>query len=312
MDVVEWDGKPVSKPGWYRNIPIERYHSAGMCDGPAVSSTDLRTCWSHSPAKMFAFWAENPKREERTVSNAMLLGGCAHFLLLGEADFRKKYAAQPEEYPDKKTGEMKKWHMGADHCKDWVAFHQAKGFTIVTVKMLDAIVRMAESLRIVTLVKEGLLRGHVETSGFFRDQETGIWLKVRPDVVPSDGPDFVDLKTAAEVTTVALQSSIYSYGYNQQAALIAEVCEGFGQPFESFMCLFVETAAPYCARMTPLTDVDLGLGREQNRDCLRRISASIKAGHWPGPGEDNPLQPLGMGKDKRERIMARLTQEGLG
>lgn len=310
MEVRKWDGKPITENGWVSDIPIERYHSAGMCSGPSVSSTDLRTCWSHSPAKMFAFWAENPQREEREVTNAMLLGGCAHYLLLGEANFRQKYAAQPEEYPGPK-GEMKKWHMGADYCKEWVAFHEAKGFTIVTVKILNAIVKMAESLRILALVKDGLLRGHVETSGFFWDQESNLWLKVRPDVVPSDGPEFVDLKTAADVTTVALQNSIHTYGYNQQAALIAEVCEGLGQPFDGFMCMFVETKAPYCARMAPLTDVDLGLGRQQNRDSLRRISASIKAGHWPGPGEDNPLQPLGMGKDKRERIMARLTHEGL-
>jgi len=84
LKITKWNGKPISKPGWYSGIPIERYHSAGMCDGPAVSSTDLRTCWSKSRAHMFAFWAENPKRIERPTSRAMILGSAAHHLFLGE------------------------------------------------------------------------------------------------------------------------------------------------------------------------------------------------------------------------------------
>src|SRR4029078_8690833 len=100
---------------------------------------------------------------------------------------------------------------------------------------------MARSLALEPLVQEGLLRGYVETSGFVRDAETGLWIKVRPDVVPTLTGDYVDLKTAADVTTGALQSSIRTYGYHQQGALIWEVVEqlnirnGDAHPFESFV-----------------------------------------------------------------------------
>ena len=228
--------------------------------------------------------------------------------MLGEDGFKLKFVAQPEIYRDKKTAEEKPWNNNSTVCKDWRAKQEDAGRVVVTVKELKSIVQMAKSLALEPLVKEGLLSGHIETSGFFKDKQTGLWIKVRPDVVPMGG-EFVDLKTASEVTTPALMSSVRSYGYNQQGALIWEACEMLGQPFESFMLLFIETAAPYCARAVPMPDDDMGLGREQNQLAMRKIKASIDAGHWPGPGEGE-LIALGLSKDERERIRARLTAEG--
>jgi hypothetical protein len=309
VQVTKWNGKRITKAGWYSHVPIEVYHGPDICDGPAVSSSDLRTCWHKSPAHMYSKWAENPKREERTETRSMILGSAAHHLLLGEDGFKLKFVAQPELYRDKKTAEEKPWNNNATVCKDWKAKHEDAGRTVVTVKELRAIVEMARSLALEPLVKEGLLSGNIECSGFFKDKETGLWLKVRPDVVPMSG-EFVDLKTAAEVTTAALMSSVRSYGYNQQASLIWEVCEALGQPFESFMLLFIETAAPFCARVVPMPDEDMGLGREQNRLAMRKVKACIDTGHWPGPGEGD-MQALGLSKDERERIRTRLTAEAM-
>ena len=310
MKVTKWDGKPISKPGWYSDIPIEKYHSAGMCDGPAVSSSNLRTCWSKSPKHMFAQWAENPDREERDATKAMILGAVSHHLILGEEGFKEKYVAQPESYRDVKTAEWKKWTYQANTCKDWRAKQEKLGLTIVSVKELDGIVAMAKSLALEPLVNEGLLRGRVETSGFWRDQQTGLWIKVRPDVIPITDADFVDLKTASDVTTVALQYTMRTYGYPQQGALIWEACEALGQPFTSFVLMFVETSNPWCSRTVQVDDEDLSWGRQQNRWALRKIRGCIDTGHWPGPGEGE-LRPLRISNDERERIKARLKAEGL-
>ena len=53
MKIVKWSGKPISKPGWYSGVPIETYHSAGMCNGPAVSSSGPTLLLVTSPAHMF-------------------------------------------------------------------------------------------------------------------------------------------------------------------------------------------------------------------------------------------------------------------
>jgi hypothetical protein len=310
MQVMKWKpGSQITKPGWYSGIQIEIYHAPGMCDAPSVSSSDLRTCWSKSPAHMYARWAENPDREEPSISEAMKLGACAHYLLLGEDNFRTKYIAEPETYRDVKTAEEKKWSNNANVCKAWHEKQRLTGKMVMKVDALTDIVRMSRSLALEPLVKDGLLSGHIETSGFFKDKETGLWIKVRPDVVPTAGPDYVDLKTAREVTTISLMSSIREHGYHQQGALIWEFCEAMGIPFETFVLLFIETSNPYCARTVPLTDDDLARGRLQNRAMLRKIRQCLDLKHFPGPGEGD-LRPLPLSNDERERIDARLKLEG--
>ena len=240
----------------------------------------------------------------------MILGAAAHHLLLGEDNFKLKFVAQPETYRDRKTAEEKQWTYQAIACQGVARQQEDEGKVVVTVKELKSIVQMAKSLALEPLVNDGLLSGHVECSGFWKDKETGLWIKVRPDVIPPTGDDFVDLKTAAEVTTPALQSSIRTYGYHQQGALIGEVCEALGLPFSSFMLMFIETASPYCARTVPVVPEDLGRGRQMNRSALRKIKASLEAGHWMGPGEGE-LVELGISNDERARTDARLKAEGL-
>jgi len=311
LKITKWGGKPISKPGWYSGIPIERYHSAGMCDGPAVSSTNLRTCWSKSAAHMYSEWCENPKAEPRESTRNMILGSAAHHLFLGEDGFNQKFIQQPLIYRDKKTAEEKPWNNNAEVCKKWNADHA--DYTIVTRKELDAIKAMAWSMQANPFVQNGILEGAVEVSGFVKDAETGLWIKVRPDVIPTASGDYVDLKTAAEVTTPALQYSIRSYGYNQQGALVGEVAQAIltDIPFASFWLMFIETAKPYCARAVRLTDEDLKDGNKMNRWAMRKIALCLAEGRWPGPGEDEP-ETMGISNDERARVRARLEREGLG
>ena len=310
MDITPWNGKPISKPGWYSDIPIERYHAPNMCAGPSVSSSNLRTCWSQSAAHMYDAWAENPDAEQDAPTRSQIIGAAAHHLLLGEDKFDTKFVARPETYNDTKTGIEKAWNNNAHACQDWNDKQAKTGRVVVTVKELQSIVAMSESLALEPLVQEGLLRGDVETSGFFKDKQTNLWVKVRPDVIPRSGSDFVDLKTASEVTSVALMSALRSYGYHQQGALIWEACEVLGQPFTSFMLVFVETKRPFCARTSPLTDEDLALGRRQNEAMRRKIRRCMDADHWPGPG-DGDTRPLPLPNDERTRINERLKFEGV-
>ena len=310
MKVTEWNGKPIKVPGWYSGVPIEKYHGEGLCSGPSVSSTDLRTCWKYSPKHMYYRWAENPKREEREATREMILGAVTHHLILGEDGFNTKYVASPEQYRDLKTAEWKEWTYRANFCKDWRAKHEAVGRIVVPPKDFRAIVEMAKSLALETLAKDGLLNGHVETTGVFLDKETGLWVKVRPDVVPPTDDIFIDLKTAREVTTYALQYGMREHGYHQQGALIWQACEELGHPFTSFMLLSIETSSPWCARTDPINKDDLSLARQMNRSSLQRIADAIERDHWAGPSEGE-LNDLCLALDERARIQARLKREGL-
>ena len=261
---------------------------------------------------MYVKWAENPKRVVKKPTPQMLLGSVSHDLILGEEKLRRKFIAQEETYRDKVTAELKPWNNNATYCKKWNADKIAQGYTIVKGEQLDAIIAMAKSLALLPLVQQGLLNGEVECSGFVEDKETGLWLKTRPDVIPTFTGDFSDLKTTSDVTDVALMSTIRTYGYHQQGALVWEVVEALGaeHPFEQFFLIFVETAEPFCARTFPLPKRDLENGRKQNRAMIRRITNCINDNRWPGPGDDN-LNEMGLGTAERERIETRLKYEGI-
>ena len=119
----------------------------------------------------------------------------------------------------------------------------------------------------------------------WQDKETGVWLLARPDVIPTDSGDFIDLKTTSSTLYNDLVRTLSDYGYHQQGALIAEGYEVlFGRKISSFSLYFVESTRPHCARLMQLKENDLALGRQQNRNALRRFVEALNSGHWPGPG----------------------------
>lgn len=285
MKTIEWDGKPISKPGLYSKIPLNVYHSQSICDGPSVSSSGLRTLFSQSPAHFYTMWSGNPEREEKDEKAHMIVGRAAHHLMLGEPFFAKLFCVQPAEYPDAKTGELKKWTYAAGYCKDWRTARMTEGRAILTGGDVASIKGMAIALGTHPIVKAGALNGMIERSIFWKDKETGLWVKIRPDSIPTESGDFVDLKTTTSVLWNDLRRTIYDFGYHQQGALVrtgAREVLKIAQP--TFTLVFAEKDEPHCVRVVTIKDGDLDRGEKQNRYALDTIARCIKSGHWPGPG----------------------------
>ena len=284
MNIVEWAGQPISKPGIYKNIPIDLYHSGKLCAGPSISSSGLRKIFCESEAHYYDASPYNPNRAPPKESAAFSLGRAVHHLLLGEAFFTKYFVSEPEEYTNAE-GEVKPWNNNAKKCKEWQAAQKAAKRTVLTSKDLEKIRGIATALGREPLVRAGALNGHIETTLAWIDKETGVWCLARPDVIPTDSGDFVDLKTTSSVLYPDLVRAIAEYGYHQQGALVGEGYEILtGQKMTTFGLYFVESSRPHCARLVQLKDHDLVLGRQQNRNALRRFVAAMNSGEWPGPG----------------------------
>jgi hypothetical protein len=63
MVAIVWKGQQIGTAGMYRDVPLEKYHGAGICAGPSVSSTGLRKIVNQSPAHYFDGSPYNPKPE---------------------------------------------------------------------------------------------------------------------------------------------------------------------------------------------------------------------------------------------------------
>jgi hypothetical protein len=279
--IKKWNGKPIAMPGIYSGVPISFYHSAEAAIEPSMSSSGLRTIFKESPRHYWSGSVYNPDRIELEETNSLILGRAAHHLLFGEADFRKLFTVRPATV----NGEA--WHGNKTICKMWLQKQEDVGLTVLTMPQLDQIKGMAKSLAEEPLVRAGILNGGIEQSYIWKDIETGVWLKSRPDANPNDGLDFCDMKTTTSVQLDDLRRTIADYGYHQQGALIGEACQQIHhQPMNSFSLLFIESKPPYCCRIVTLKANDLQLGHEANHAALQTFAICLKAKHWPGPGGD--------------------------
>jgi hypothetical protein len=286
ITVTPWDGKKISKPGFYSNVDMKSYHSGRLCaELPSLSSSALRAIFTKSEAHYFDRSPFNPKRApDDEDSEALLLGRATHHLLLGMPHFSHEFEFEPEKCVDAK-GVLQKFSRRFDSARKYIEDRAANGVTVLTVDQGERIKGMAERLGREPLVMAGALSGLSEITMAW--PSGGVWLLSRPDVIPTDSGDFTDLKTIGRdiVSYPALVRTIGERAYHQQAALCAEGWQVLtGRKLESFCFYFVESARPHCARMVRLKDSDLLLGMRQNRNAVSRFVTAMNTGHWPGPG----------------------------
>jgi hypothetical protein len=297
---IPWNGERIGVAGLYAGIPLAQYHG-DLCVGPSVSSSPLRVLWDKSPAHAWARCGINPERIVEDDNEAFVLGRAAHFLICGEVGFSDQFAVQPDWL------DGAAWHGNRKACREWKRAQQRAGKTVLTNSMIDAIKGMALALGANPLVQSGILNGQIERSMIWKDQETGIWLKARPDVIPSDSGDFGDLKTTTSVVYRDLQASLGNYGYCQQAGLVFEGAKALDMEATSFSLIWVEKTPPHCVRVTTLRDEDIARGAKMNRAALRTFADCLSNGHWPGPGDDRAdAEFIDLAQWRRDQIDERL------
>lgn len=298
-------GTKITEPGAYLNVDMTAYHG-DICDGPSVSSSGLRRIFNESPRHFWDNCYLNPNREERPATEAMILGRAAHHIFLGEADFYKHFVRQPDRYPDSKTGAPKAWSNNADYCREWNGKQALAGLTVINDKMLEQIRGMGQALAEEPIVRGGILNGHVECSLFWKDDETGIWIKSRPDNIPVAGAEASDLKCVSSVADDALSRGLADHGYHAQGACVREAFDKvWGIKLEHFTLVYVEQKRPHCVDFREPDELDQGY--EENHAALRLMKRGLETGHWPGPkGQYGDGSPLSRPKYAADRAAARL------
>jgi hypothetical protein len=168
-------------------------------------------------------------------------------------------------------------------CKTWLKNQVDNGLTVITKTDLQTIVRMSKELAADPAVQRGVLNGYIEHSWFWKDKETGVWLKTRPDASPNDSLDFTDLKTCSSVSWSDLSRSIDKLGYDQQGALVGDACRNIlGKDMQSFSLLFIESKPPCDVEFVTLKPNTLAIGDEANKIALRTFADCMDNRRWPG------------------------------
>jgi hypothetical protein len=276
-----YTGGKITANGVYRSVPIEAYHAdTNLFDGFSISSSGLRQVIDR-PSLYWGFSPYNPQAYEKPEKSALEFGKAAHMLLLGESDFATRYILRPATYPDEKGGE-KPWSANSNWCKAWLKKQADAGRAVITETEIGHIKHIAAALAKKEPIRLGIMNGRIERSLFMKNGN--IWLKARPDVVPNDSGDYVDLKTAASVDDESLSKAIYNNGYFVQAGLLRMIVRAVLGPdaFTSFTFVFVEKAPPYDVRVMQLKDEDIDLGEMQARRAIATVEECLKRSAWPG------------------------------
>lgn len=297
----------IDKPGQYDKVPMEFYHG-DLCVGPSVSSSGLRTLFTQSPAHYFDTSYLNPDREEDEDKEAFVLGRAAHHLLLGEDDFSTLFIVRPDEAPDGRA-----WNGNNNTCKAWLAKQADAGRTVLTPSQIVQIRGMARALAANSLVQSGILNGAIEQTLVWKDKETGIWLKARPDAIPNDGGDVADFKTTANFG-FDLDNSASKLRYDMQGALIKwGLKEVKGIDMASFSLIFALKKRPHCVDTLTFHDEDIEQAERDLRVSLRTFAHCIDTGNWFGPmGSQGDARYLAFSKRVRDQAEYRrdfLTRE---
>lgn len=254
----------ISAPGVY-DLSFEDYFS-DCCDGHSVSSTGLKLIEAKSLAH---YWWHSPLNPQRPVidSAAMSFGRACHSWVLGEPVFARHFAISPFE--DFRTKEARAWRDGETR-------------TIIKAVQFDAIKAMTAGIQAHPLLRNAFANGKPERSIIFKDRETGIWIKTRPDWLPDTLRFVPDFKTTISAKPDAFAAQAFKLGYHQSAALCLDgLREVLGWKDATYYFVAQEKDPPYVALPFTIRDTDIEMGRMLNRSALRKLARALDSGKWP-------------------------------
>jgi exodeoxyribonuclease VIII len=256
---------------------MEEYNSY-----PAVRGSNLVTLINESPAH-YLYELENPK----PATESMERGTRVHTAALEPKIFKERMIVRPvfEGYTTK--GELttsmnckevkdkhQKWEM-QNHNKMWLTQEQYD-------QVGGILTSLSKHKRAVQLMSDG----HAEESFIWKDPETGLWLKSRPDYY-REGHICVQLKTCDNAKTEAFMKDVLNRGYHIRAAMELEALTAvFSRPFDEYIFIAVEESAPYAVNTIKLGERSLQEGQELFYKGLRTLKKCQDSGVWPAYGDD--------------------------
>lgn len=245
--------------GLYDGWPSEDYHGS-----PGLSFTQFKH-FLRSPLHYKAYLA---KPKPQTASQK--LGSMLHMALLEPEKFAKTtiYIDGPlNTNPWKKMGDEAK----------------AAGITPIGKQMWEDITGMRDSVLKHKLGSLYVASGQKELSAFWKDPETGLLLRCRPDIWIESKLQVVDVKTCGNVQTFPMIEMMRNM-YPIQTAFYLFVMSGLTQmQLTQHTNLCVEDEYPYAVQNWALDDASIERSMIDVKNGLRKFAKCLETDTWDGP-----------------------------
>lgn len=262
------------EPGVYSGITNDAYHS-----GVGISKSGLDLI-GRSPLH---YWSKylDPQREPQEPTPAMLLGTAIHSAVLEPDSFANDYIVFPKI--DRRTKEGKAYY------DELVA--QAAGRTIIGAEDYQTCSAIQENVRRHPAAQVLLSDGEPELSVYWRDEQTGVLCKCRPDWMNYKANTIIDVKSTDDASPSGFQKSIVKWGYHVQAAWYLDGLKAAtGHAPKAFIFAAFEKTRPYATAFYYADDDMIEMGRQLYRERLDVFAACLKSNSWPGyPQQLSPI-----------------------
>lgn len=278
----------VTVPGLYPDVPEDKYH-ADPVPGGSLSHSGIKTLVFDCPA-IYDYQRQHPKPSTK----AMDLGTVVHGIVLDTGP-----AVVVLDYPNyqRKEAQQQRDAAAAAGKIPMLSHQYAEALAIA-----DAVLRRPNAAAL-------FADGDAEVSGFWHDDEYGIWGRLRIDWLTwIDGmPTIVDFKTAASVAPDDRAKSAGEFGYYLQDPYyrrgLAAILNCDPEDVD-FIFAAVSTTPPYLVQEHRLLPVDTQRGAELCRIGMETFRDCTAAGVWPTWSDEITDLPLpSYQRIRAERIM---------
>lgn len=236
-----------------------------------------------------ADWAYHRLNDDHKPTDAMKFGTAFHAYLLGASDV----VSLPEGESFRSKDNQK-----------WRADQLEAGNIIVSYNDMQLLKRMKEGIEQTSLMPEYpdymeiIEQGTKEQCIEWKDRQTGLMLKAKPDLIPAGTDYLVDLKTAQKADAESFAKEVINYGYHIQtvfyrAAVAACKPDAFdrGSKAPSTMQFWVFEKTDACdwqpfsiSDDNPITN----LAATSIRQALLGIALMVKKAKEEGYAENTP------------------------
>lgn len=270
------------KNGWHEGLSMEEYLALHR-----VSSSRLNTLRTKTPAHLRA-----EILDPKPPTKAMALGSVAHTAVLEPDDLSTRYmvAEQCEALTQKGT-QCTKGGQFYHLAHGWLCGQHMKGYgleeadqdrEVVSQSDWDRASAMRDAVWAHPAAKALLSRsGPLEVSGLWKDPETGLACKIRPDKRCDAHGVIVDLKTTTDASPRGFSKVVADRGYFVSGALYRMGAEALGWEWRDHVFIAVEKTPPYAVAVYRLDLSALADGDRVARQLLRQYGAYEAAGEWP-------------------------------
>lgn len=264
------------KPCWKEELTEDAYHE----DRTTIGSTMLRQALISPNAFHHAMFVEKEPEEKEAFKYGKLI----HMAILEPEKFRERFVVEPEFWGKTAKGEL----TNSKNCKEvkekaanW-RLDLPPGAIILTEKEHYEITIMLQSALRHDDIPHLLKNGKPEVAGYFRDKETGLRLKIKPDFLSFDVSRMTDVKSTKDLNKRKFASSSDSYRYDVQLYMYAEGVKAITGKFPDVIStVALGKTKPFEAAAFHLPVERLEQGAKDYRLALTRIKAGIDSGKWP-------------------------------